>query len=109
MQSAIDLHQGDNLPGFPSIDSFLYLLMPALEDLIEPANECLNNVFNFLEELANDILDRQFQRFPSLLPDIKDIVRNLLEKEKDTTQEYIDGLLESEQNYVFTNDYGFTA
>jgi len=60
MREAIDLHQGDSLPGFPSIDSFYYLLMPALNDLKEPANECLNNVFNLLEDLATQILEQLF-------------------------------------------------
>lgn len=28
IQTAIQLHQGDSIPGFPSIDAFLYLINP---------------------------------------------------------------------------------
>lgn len=28
IEKAIVLHQGDSIPGFPSIDSFLYLIQP---------------------------------------------------------------------------------
>lgn len=28
IEQAITLHQGDSIPGFPSFDSFLYLIMP---------------------------------------------------------------------------------
>lgn len=28
IEKAIILHQGDSIPGFPSIDSFLYLIQP---------------------------------------------------------------------------------
>ena len=28
IREAIKLHQGDTIPGFPSFDSFLYLIMP---------------------------------------------------------------------------------
>ena len=85
MQNAIHLHQGDSLPGFPSIDSFLYLLMPALGDLEEPANECLNNVYNYLDELANNILEKLFLRFPQLLPEMQEITHKLLVREKENT------------------------
>jgi hypothetical protein len=31
MQKAIQLHEGDGLPGFPSVDVFVYLINPKLE------------------------------------------------------------------------------
>ena len=42
IESAITLHQGDSIPGFPSFDSFLYLIMPQLDKLKEPSLETLN-------------------------------------------------------------------
>jgi len=36
------MHEGDNcIPGFPSIDAFMYLLVPLLKKLKEPALETL--------------------------------------------------------------------
>jgi len=31
IERSITLHQGDSIPGFPSIDAFLYLINPQLE------------------------------------------------------------------------------
>jgi vacuolar protein sorting-associated protein 1 len=33
IERAIILHEGDNLPGFPSADVFVYLIQPQLEKL----------------------------------------------------------------------------
>jgi vacuolar protein sorting-associated protein 1 len=52
IERAIILHQGDSIPGFPSIDSFLYLIQPQLEKIREPALDTLHNVFIYLENLT---------------------------------------------------------
>ena len=62
IQRAIELHQGDSIPGFPSIDSFLYLIHPLLKELKEPALELLNNVHMYLESMAADLIDKIFER-----------------------------------------------
>lgn len=41
IKAAIVKHEGESIPGFPSIDAFLYLLVPLLEKLREPAFECI--------------------------------------------------------------------
>jgi hypothetical protein len=33
------MHEGDNLPGFPNADVFLFLINPLLEKLKEPSIE----------------------------------------------------------------------
>lgn len=38
---AILLHEGDSIPGFASFDAFLYLISPLLDELEEPAIDCL--------------------------------------------------------------------
>lgn len=45
IQRAIQLHEGDGLPGFPSVDVFVFLISPQLEKLKEPALELLNDVY----------------------------------------------------------------
>lgn len=54
IEKAIILHEGDQLPGFPSVDVFQYLIKPQLEELREPAMECLSEVHMYLESMAND-------------------------------------------------------
>jgi dynamin 1-like protein len=45
IKKAIMCHAGDSIPGFPSIDAFLSLLTPELKKLVDPAVECLNEVY----------------------------------------------------------------
>lgn len=49
------MHEGDSIPGFPSVDVFIYLLQPKLEKIREPALECLQEVYLYLENLAEGI------------------------------------------------------
>lgn len=49
IERAIKLHEGYSIPGFPSIDVFIYLLQPSLDELKEPAQDCLNEVWCYLE------------------------------------------------------------
>jgi dynamin 1-like protein len=41
IEKAIMLHEGDTIPGFPSVDVFIYLIQPQLEKLREPALDLL--------------------------------------------------------------------
>lgn len=62
INNALLIHEGDSIPGFPSVDAFYYLLLPQLEKLREPIIECFNNVYNYLEFLSTKILERSFMR-----------------------------------------------
>jgi len=64
-------------------------------------------VFNHLDFLTNKILGKLFGRFPELLPEIAEITHELLEREKEKTQVYVDGVIDSECGYLFTNDYSY--
>ena len=49
IERAIAMHEGDSIPGFPSVDVFYYLIQPQLEKLREPAVELLQDVYSQLE------------------------------------------------------------
>lgn len=66
IKNAIIKHEGDSIPGFPSIDAFLSLLTPLLEKLKEPAFECVNEVYHVLEEIAVNILNKIIAKAPAL-------------------------------------------
>ena len=72
IERAIAMHEGDSIPGFPSVDVFYYLVQPQLEKLREPALDCLNDVYSQLEQLSSQIIDRIFLRFPTLRPVVMD-------------------------------------
>ena len=49
IQKAIQMHEGDGLPGFPSVDVFIYLINPQLEKLRDPALELIQDTYQQLE------------------------------------------------------------
>lgn len=104
IEEALTVHEGDSIPGFPSVDAFFYLLRPQLEKLQEPIEDCFNDVFNYLKGLSDKILEYAFARFPMALSDIGEIINEFLAKEKDKTKYIVDSVVEQEINYLFTND-----
>ena len=104
---ALLVHEGDSIPGFPSIDAFNYLLKPQLELLKEPINECFSNVFSYLEFLAEKIMEKSFNRFPGLMEEISELVSNYLNREKEKAKYLVDSVVDMEINYLFTNDYDY--
>jgi len=78
IEKAIAMHEGDSIPGFPSVDVFYYLVQPQLEKLREPAMECLADVYAQLEQLSNQIIDKVFLRFPTLRPVVMDHIIQIL-------------------------------
>ena len=101
---ALTIHEGDSIPGFPSVDAFIYLLRPQLEKLKDPIEECFQNVFQYLDFLSGKILEKTFIRFPQAINDMTDLVTNYLIEERDKTKYLIDSIVDMEINYLFTND-----
>jgi len=104
---ALTIHEGDSIPGFPSVDAFIYLLRPQLEKLKDPIEECFQNVFQYLDFLSGKILEKTFTRFPQAVNDLTDLVTNYLIEERDKTKYLIDSVVDMEINYLFTNDYEY--
>jgi len=104
INKAIVLHQGDSIPGFPSVDSFLFLITPLLKRMRDPSLELLNNVHLYLESISSQLIDKIFARFPTIIDDINDITNKALKEEKELSKELIENVIESERTYIFTND-----
>jgi len=64
----------------------------------------LQDIYSQLEHLASQICDKVFMRFPSLRPEIMDIVCQILQAERDRARDIVEAIIDSEQNYLFTND-----
>lgn len=107
IQKSIQMHEGDGLPGFPSVDVFIYLINPQLEKLRDPALELIQDTYQQLEQIASSIVDKIFQRFPSLVPEIMDVIVKCISKERDHAREIVEAIIDSEQNYLFTNDLDY--
>jgi len=74
IEKAIIMHEGDSLPGFPSVDVFVYLITPELKKLSDPALDLLAECHLYIEQLADEIAQKVFSRFPSVINNIMEIV-----------------------------------
>ena len=101
---ALTIHEGDSIPGFPSVDAFTYLLKPQLEKLREPIEECFSEVYQYIDFLSGKILEKTFARFPQIINDMGDFINNFLNNEKTKTKYLVDSIVDMEINYLFTND-----
>ena len=104
IQYALTVHEGDSIPGFPSVDAFIYLLTPQLEKLKEPIEECFQEVYNYIEMLSGKILEKSFQRFPQIINDMGDFINTFLVQVRDKAKYIVDNIVDMEINYLFTND-----
>jgi GTPase SAR1 family protein len=104
IEKAIIMHEGDSLPGFPSVDVFVYLITPELKNLADPALDLLSECHLYIEQLAEEIAQKVFSRFPGVVGDIMEIVSKVLLKQKDKASHVVESIIESEEGYLFTND-----
>jgi len=104
LNNAIILHEGDSMPGFPSADVFVSLIQPQIEQLKSPVSDLLQDVYNYLEDLASNIQSECFIRFPSFGEEIMEKILDIMQEEREKTRYLVEAILESEQTYMFTND-----
>ena len=104
---ALTIHEGDSIPGFPSVDAFIYLLRPQLEKLRDPIEECFQEVFQYIDFLSGKILEKVFARFPQAINDMTDLISAYLFEERYKTKYLLDSIVDMEINYLFTNDYDY--
>eukprot|EP00826_Nyctotherus_ovalis_P036790 TRINITY_DN3293_c0_g1_i1.p1 TRINITY_DN3293_c0_g1~~TRINITY_DN3293_c0_g1_i1.p1 ORF type:complete len:448 (+),score=158.23 TRINITY_DN3293_c0_g1_i1:457-1800(+) len=104
MKRAILLHEGDSMPGFPSADVFVSLIQPQIEQLKVPALDLLQDVYNYLEELASNIQAQTFLRFPGFGEEIMEKIIEFMQEEREKARYLVESILDSEQTYMFTND-----
>lgn len=104
IEKAIIMHEGDSLPGFPSVDVFVYLITPELKKLGDPALDLLSECHLYIEQLAEEIAQKVFSRFPGVVNEIMEIVSRCLMEQKDKAGRVVEAIIESEEGYLFTND-----
>jgi dynamin 1-like protein len=80
------MHQGDSIPGFPSVYAFMYLLSNPLQKLREPAVNCLNEVFEHLRKISTDLIQKLFVRFPNISDEVIEIADNFFSLQKEKAQ-----------------------
>ena len=101
---ALNRFQTVVIPGFPSIDAFLYLINPKLERLRMPSLALIDKVFSKMEKLVSKLTRKIFEKFPEVEHEVHEIIMNDLILKKEKCRETVLSVLECEENYIFTND-----
>lgn len=104
---ALTIHEGDSIPGFPSVDAFFYLLKPELERLRDPIFDCLTDTYNYMEMLSQKIMEKTFFKFPNIIFTVKEIVLEFLQEQKEKARYILESLVDMHINYLFTNDHEY--
>lgn len=104
IERAIKNHQGDSIPGFPSIHAFLYLLAPRLAKLKEPALDLLHNVYTELRKVSGELIAEVAKKAPGVMDEMINEADHFLLGLKNRAEEIILANIDSEINYIFTND-----
>lgn len=100
------MHEGDGLPGFPSVDVFIYLITPQLDKLRDPALELIQETYSMLEQMASGIVNKIFQRFPTMIPEVMEVIIKALSNEREKTREVVEAIIDAE-SFFFTNDNNY--
>lgn len=79
-------------------------MRPKLELLADPAADCLSDVHLYIEQMAEEICDKVFLRFPSARSAIMEIVSKTCYDQMERTKKVTDAIIKSEIGYQFTND-----
>ena len=62
----VKMYKGNTLPGFVSMDVFIALCSPLLEDLRQPALDTLDKVYNIIKAVGSNALNDIFDSIPQL-------------------------------------------
>ena len=109
VKGSLRSHQGDQISGFPSMECFRSLLVPQIAKLKDPIYTTLDEVYQELLELAAELNNKVFYRFPDLLAIVTDVTSKKLGDLKEQTESTLDTLIEGEMCTVFTNDERYVS
>jgi GTP-binding protein EngB required for normal cell division len=104
IETAIRMHEGDSLPGFPSPDIFEFLILPHLRKIHSPCLDLVSTIAATLEVLSQQIARAVFRRFPKLADQVMDLTSTIFLREREATRAVIENIVSAETGYLFTND-----
>jgi vacuolar protein sorting-associated protein 1 len=60
-----------------------------------------------MDQLANGLVERVFFRFPTVSGEIADLTSRVLQQQRDKAKQVLENQLDSELDYIFTNDQDY--
>ncbi len=100
----VGMYTGNTLPGFVSIDCFVALLSPLLENMRGPALELLEKVYQILKSVGSAIINQTFHKMLSLRDVLIVLFNEILAQCKENCEEYLNQIIDCETKVVFTKD-----
>ena len=85
VKGSLRSHQGDQISGFPSMECFRSLLVPQIAKLKDPIYTTLDEIYQELLELAAELNNKVFYRFPDLLSIVTEVTSKKLGDLKEQT------------------------
>lgn len=107
VERAISLHEGAHISGFPSVDVFSFLVNPELEKIRAPSIDCVNEIYDYLEQLSQSIIEQSFSKLPDLSNVIYESVQSIMLSAKEKTKLLVEAIIESELSYMYTSDRNY--
>ena len=96
------------IPGFPSIDAFLSILNPLLKKLYNPMHLLVNKVYEIMLNESNFLMEKLMsKKFPEFNAKFSELVKKIMDKHKKELENYLVLLLDSETNYLYTQDESY--
>jgi len=56
----------------------------------------ITDVYHMLENMAQGIVERIFSRFPSMIPEVMDIITSVLQDEREKCRVLVESVIDSE-------------
>jgi vacuolar protein sorting-associated protein 1 len=86
---SIRKYEGNNMPGFPSINSFYHLIDPLLRKLKFPLMHCLSEVARLLSHICEEIIRELAREFPAFCDFILEKLSRLIENSRKKSETFI--------------------
>ena len=100
----IQKSEGGGMVGFPSGDVITILLDKKMEELRDELSDYFDNVYNLVNQLFKNIINRYFSRFPKALHSIEELILSFFDKEFNKTRELTTNLAEMNFTYLYIDE-----
>ena len=100
----IQKSEGGGMVGFPTGDVITILLDKKMEELRDELSDYFDNVYNNVNQLFKNIINRYFSRFPKALHSIEELILSFFDKEFNKTRELTTNLAEMNFTYLYIDE-----